>query len=185
METGDEIWWPVFVNPHRRKASDGEHGFELVHARCAVMQPISNVPARMLRGLEEFREGSRLRCIASGVGREHFDEVFAGACAVNDSWAAGTKYHVLEAAVHIDVVADVGLGVEVIGGLPPRQRHLKVAKTVRPHGARHGRRCRVVGIGRWRGQRDGRAYRRWVAAEIDGANLDGVSSGRLEEAENS
>src|SRR5687767_5112475 len=75
-----------------------------------------------------FREGARLRSIASGIGSEHFDQVVAEGGAVNDTWATGTKYHVLEAAVHIDVVANVFLVVEVVGGLPPRQRHLKVAK---------------------------------------------------------
>ena len=42
----------------------------------------------------------------SGVGSENLDQVIARVI-VNDSRAAGTKYHVLEPAVHIDVVTDV------------------------------------------------------------------------------
>jgi hypothetical protein len=38
-----------------------------------------------------FREGARRRGIASGVGREYFDEVLAGTGAVNDARAAGTN----------------------------------------------------------------------------------------------
>src|SRR5262245_36377152 len=111
----------------------------------------------VLRGSrQESPEGARCRPIASRVGSEHFDEVVAEV-AVNDSRAAGTKDHVLEAAVHINVIADVGLGVEVVGGLPPRQRHLKVAKTVRVDRSWNGGRCGVIGIGRQRRKRDGSA----------------------------
>ena len=66
--------------------------------------------------LQEYLKRRRLRAVASGIGPEDLDEVVAKV-AVNDSRAAGTKYYVLEAAVHIDVVADVGLGVEVVSGL--------------------------------------------------------------------
>src|SRR6185436_2239718 len=90
--------------------------------------PALLVPPR-LHGSQEYRGGARRRCIASGIGSEDFDEVVAEV-AVNHSRAAGTKYHILEAAVHKDVVADVCLSVEVVGGLRPRQLHLKVAKTV-------------------------------------------------------
>ena len=76
------------------------------------------VDPRLLRGLQKYREGTRRRCIPSGVGSEDFDEIVARV-AVNDSRAARTKYHVLEAAVYIDVVTYVSLGGEIVGGLPP------------------------------------------------------------------
>ncbi len=61
-----------------------------------------NAATALANWLEEYRGGARLRGIASGVGSEHFDQVVAEV-GVNDSRTAGTKDHVLKAAVHIDV----------------------------------------------------------------------------------
>src|SRR5262245_565216 len=101
-----------------------------------------------LHFLKEDGGGCRFGCVAGGVCREDFDEVFAEV-GVNDARPAGTKDPVLQAAIHIDVVTDVGLGVEVVGGLPPGHLGLgaTVTKTVREYAGRYAGRCGVSGIG--------------------------------------
>ena len=69
--------------------------------------------------------------------------------AVSDR-AAGTKADIFQGAVEVNVVTDVGLDIEIIGGLGPLDLHLgaAVAKTVRAQIGRCVRRCVVIWIGR-------------------------------------
>jgi hypothetical protein len=67
---------------------------------------------------EEYCDGCWCRNIDGGTGGGDFDKVF-GELYVYDARAAGTKEGVVPDAVHINVVTDVGLRVEVAGGLGP------------------------------------------------------------------
>ena len=58
-------------------------------------------------------------------------------------------------AIHVNVVADILLPIEVIGGLGPPQLELKVAVTERLQVSRGVRRGVVVGIGRQGRNRNG------------------------------
>ena len=104
---------------------------------------------------------------------------------VSDERAAGTEADILQDAVDVNVVTDVGLGIEIVGGLGPLDLHLgaAVAKTVRAQIGGCGRRCVVIWI-RWQGD-EGDGIAEWadVIAEIDRAGCKAVSSAGLEETE--
>jgi hypothetical protein len=60
------------------------------------------------------------------VAGEGFDDVVAG-FTVSDDRAAGTKADVLSDAVDVNVVADIGLDIEIVGALGPLDLHLGAA----------------------------------------------------------
>jgi hypothetical protein len=134
--------------------------------------------------LEEYCKSGRRRRIAGGVGGGDFDEVFAE-LRVNDALATGTKEDVMEDTVHINIVADIGLRVEVVGGLRPTDVGLgaAVAGATRIQVSRCGRWRRVIRIGGWSDEGDGIAEWAGVIAEIDGTGSEAVSGAGLEETE--
>jgi hypothetical protein len=109
--------------------------------------------------LQEYRERGWWRCVASGIRGDDFDRVFSEYTIFRDR-AAGTKQDILEDAVDVNIVTDVRLSVEIVGGLGPLNLHLSGAiQTVRAQIGGCPRRRVVVGIGRQGGDGNGIAER--------------------------
>ena len=134
--------------------------------------------------LEEESDGGWRGCIAGGIGGDDFDEVFAEV-GVNDDQAAGTEKDVLQFAVDVNVVTDIRLGIEVVGGLGPLNVGLgaAVAGAARKQVCGRGRWRGVVGIRRRSGHGDGIAEGRAIVAVIVGSDIEGVSGFRFEETD--
>ena len=107
----------------------------------------------------EYGRRTRRRCVAGSIRGDDFDRVFSE-YTVSGDWAAGTKADVLQDAVEVNVVTEIGLGIEIVGGLGPLDLHLgaAVAKTVRAHTG-CVRWCVVIWIGRQGG--DGNGVAEW------------------------
>src|SRR4029450_7861692 len=103
--------------------------------------------------------GGRRRCVAGSIRGNDFNRVFSE-YAISGDRAAGTKANLFQGAVDVDVVSDVGLDIEIVGGLGPLDLHLRaaVAKTVRAYTG-CARRGVVIWIGWQRGHSDWRAER--------------------------
>ena len=117
-------------------------------------------PGRNAQLLEGYRSGGRRRCVPGGIRGDDFNRVFSEYTVSGDR-AAGTKADILQDAVEVNVVTDVGLDVEIVDGLGPLDLHLgaAVAKTVRAQIGGSVRRCVVIWIGRQGGDGDGVAER--------------------------
>src|ERR1051325_11282423 len=75
---------------------------------------------------EEYCKSGRRGGIASGIRGGDFDKVFAE-LHIYDAFATGTKEDVSGDTVHIDIVTDIGLRVEVVGRLGPTDVSLGAA----------------------------------------------------------
>lgn len=67
---------------------------------------------------QEYCESGWWRCVASGIRRDHFDRVFSQHTIFGDR-AAGAKQDIFKDAVDVNIVTDVRLSVEIVGGLEP------------------------------------------------------------------
>ena len=132
--------------------------------------------------LEEYRNGGRRRSIAGRIRREDFDEVFTE-LTVDASDYTRTEEDVLEDTVQINIVADIRLRVEVIGGLGPQQLELGIAASIteRSQVRRRGRWGVVVRIGRQGRDRERSAEWRPMVSFVAPANRNAVGRGRREE----
>jgi len=107
----------------------------------------------------EYGSRGRRRCVASSIRGDDFDRVFSEYTIFGDR-AAGTKQDILEDAVDVNIVTDVGLSVEIVGGLGPLDLHLGGAvNTVRAQIGGCARRSVVVGIRRQGSDGNGGAER--------------------------
>src|SRR4030095_7058107 len=99
--------------------------------------------------------------------------------------AAGTKTEILQGAIDVNVVADIGLSIEIVGGLGPLDFDFgtAVAKTIRAQICWCARRCVVIWIDWQSDQRDRITEWAGVIAEIDGASGEAISGAGLERTE--
>ena len=96
----------------------------------------------------------RRRGVAGCIARDDLDGVLAR-YTINAADKTRAEADFLEVAIQVNVVANILLPIEVIGGLGPPQLELKVAVTERLQVSRGVRRGVVVGIGRQGRDRNG------------------------------
>jgi len=106
---------------------------------------------------------------------------------VSDDRATGTKAEILQGAVDVNIITDVGLGIEIVGGLGPLDLHLgaAVTETVRAQIRGCARRCVVIWIDGRSNEADGIAEWPDVIAEVNGASSKAVSGAGLKGTEGS